>query len=230
MRHRVLERRTQFELPPSLASAERPSMPAIYATLAADHRCNDLIFDAVLKALEAQRSPVVLAERRDHLELRQARFAKFAKNLVVLRGGMSASERRAAEAALRVPDDQERLILATGRYLGEGFDDTHLDTLILTMPIAWRGTLAQYVGGSIVNTRARRKSLSTTMSMPPCRCWHAWPPSGGPAIGPWATSWNRNSVATVIVVRASLRPAAALRASAGACACAGVGRSARRFL
>ncbi|MER9235869.1 hypothetical protein NKI56_28095 [Mesorhizobium sp. M0622] len=52
----------------------------------------------------------------------------------------------AAEAALRVSDDQERLILATGRYLGEGFDDHRLDTLFLTMPISWKGTLAQYVG------------------------------------------------------------------------------------
>ncbi len=53
---------------------------------------------------------------------------------------------QAAEAALRVPDNQERLILATGRYLGEGFDDPRLDTLFPTMPIAWKGTLAQYVG------------------------------------------------------------------------------------
>jgi superfamily II DNA or RNA helicase len=59
---------------------------------------------------------------------------------------MSASERKAAEAALQVADDQERLILATGRYIGEGFDDQRLDTLFLTMPISWKGTLAQYVG------------------------------------------------------------------------------------
>jgi hypothetical protein len=69
-----------------------------------------------------------------------------ARNLVVLRGGMKAADRNAAEAALRVSDDQERLILATGRYLGEGFDDHRLDTLFLTMPISWKGTLAQYVG------------------------------------------------------------------------------------
>jgi superfamily II DNA or RNA helicase len=144
--HRVRDRSTKFELPLLLASAERPSMPAIYAALAQDERRNDLIFDDVLKSLEAKRSPVVLTERKDHLEFLRNRFSPFVKNLVVLRGGMSAAERKIAEAALRVSDDQERLILATGRYIGEGFDDSRLDTLFLTMPISWKGTLAQYVG------------------------------------------------------------------------------------
>ncbi|WP_333826259.1 DEAD/DEAH box helicase [Pinisolibacter sp.] len=66
--------------------------------------------------------------------------------IAVLRGGMSVADRKAAEAALGGPDMDERLILATGRYIGEGFDDAWLDTLFLTMPIAWKGTLAQYVG------------------------------------------------------------------------------------
>jgi superfamily II DNA or RNA helicase len=45
-----------------------------------------------------------------------------------------------------IPPTEERVIVATGRYLGEGFDDSRLDTLFLTMPIAWKGTLAQYAG------------------------------------------------------------------------------------
>jgi superfamily II DNA or RNA helicase len=69
---------------------------------------------------------------------------------------MSAAERQAVEDALRVSDDQERLILATGRYIGEGFDDQRLDTLFLTMPISWKGTLAQYVG------RLHRQHLGKT--------------------------------------------------------------------
>jgi superfamily II DNA or RNA helicase len=146
IRHRARDRSTRFELPPSLAAAERPAMPAIYAALAQDERRNDLIFDDVLKSLEERRSPIVLTERKDHLEYLQKRFSPFVRNLVVLRGGMSAAQRRNAEAALRLPGDQERLILATGRYIGEGFDDPRLDTLFLTMPISWKGTLAQYVG------------------------------------------------------------------------------------
>jgi superfamily II DNA or RNA helicase len=144
--HRARHRATKFQLPPLLAASDRPSMSAVYAALAEDGSRNDLIFDDVLKALEAKRSPVVLTERRDHLAFLQDRFSRFVRNLVVLCGGMSAAERRASEEALHISDDQERLILATGRYIGEGFDDHRLDTLFLTMPISWKGTLAQYVG------------------------------------------------------------------------------------
>lgn len=146
LRHRARERHTRFRLPEPLAMAERPSMPAIYAALAEDEARNDLIFDDVLKSLEAKRSPIVLTERKDHLDHLQQRFSRFARNIVVLRGGMTAKDRKAAQTALSVADDEERLILATGRYIGEGFDDARLDTLFLTMPIAWKGTLAQYVG------------------------------------------------------------------------------------
>jgi superfamily II DNA or RNA helicase len=51
-----------------------------------------------------------------------------------------------AEQIKAVPDSKERVIIATGRYIGEGFDDARLDTLFLAMPISWRGTLQQYVG------------------------------------------------------------------------------------
>jgi len=75
------------------------------------------------------------------------RIAKFAKNVIVLKGGMKTNERNHITEILQaIPDDEERIILATGRYLGEGFDDARLDTLFLTMPISWRGTLAQYAG------------------------------------------------------------------------------------
>jgi len=50
------------------------------------------------------------------------------------------------EQLKNIPEDEERLIIATGRYLGEGFDDARLDTLFLALPIAWRGTVAQYAG------------------------------------------------------------------------------------
>jgi superfamily II DNA or RNA helicase len=120
-------------------------MPAIFAALSKDELRNTRIIDDVLAALEAGRNPLVLTERRDHLEYLAACFKGAARNITVLRERMGAAERRSAEASLRAPDSEERLILATGRYLGEGFD-ARLDALFVTMPISWKGTLAQYVG------------------------------------------------------------------------------------
>jgi hypothetical protein len=126
---------------------EKPPIQELYAKLTQDSARNDLIFDDILSALEAGRSPVVITERKDHLEMLAGRLSKFAKNVVVLRGGMSAQRTRAASDTLRdISDGEERVLVTTGRYLGEGFDDARLDTLFLTMPISWRGTLAQYAG------------------------------------------------------------------------------------
>ena len=143
--HFVHERVTTFRLPPEL-QVPGTSMPAIFAALAKDEKRNTLIIDDVLASLEAGRNPLVLTERRDHLDYLARTFKGAARNIVVMRGGMGASERRSAEAALHVAEGEERLLLATGRYLGEGFDDERLDTLFLAMPISWKGTLAQYVG------------------------------------------------------------------------------------
>jgi hypothetical protein len=98
-------------------------------------------------ALAEGRSPILLTERKDHLEYFAHRLRGNARHLVVLRGGMTPTERRAAFATLAaIPDDEPRLVLATGRYIGEGFDDARLDTLFLAMPVSWKGTLVQYTG------------------------------------------------------------------------------------
>ncbi len=68
-------------------------------------------------------------------------------NVFVLKGGMGRKQRKASSDSLaQVPEDAQRVILATGSYIGEGFDDARLDTLFLAMPISWKGTLQQYVG------------------------------------------------------------------------------------
>jgi superfamily II DNA or RNA helicase len=101
----------------------------------------------VLNALEEGRSPILLTERKDHLEYLAGRLRPAAKNLVILQGGMGAKQRRELAAQFAaIPGDEERLVLATGRYIGEGFDDARLDTLFLALPVSWKGTLVQYAG------------------------------------------------------------------------------------
>jgi len=144
--HNVVFRHTEFRLARS-APDQKPSIQDLYAGVVRDSDRNDMIFNDILSALEAGRSPVVITERKEHLQTLADRLAKFAKNVVVLRGGLGVRQSRAALDMLAgIPDDEERVLVATGRYLGEGFDDARLDTLFLTMPISWRGTLAQYAG------------------------------------------------------------------------------------
>jgi superfamily II DNA or RNA helicase len=144
--HRVVVKKTAFRAERQKPDASR-SIQELYALLALDTARNDMIFDDILSALESGRSPVVITERKDHLQAIAERLAKFAKNVIVLKGGMGTKQRHQVSATLAsVPDAEERVIVATGRYLGEGFDDARLDTLFLTMPISWRGTLAQYAG------------------------------------------------------------------------------------
>jgi len=144
--HRVILRATEFVLAPN-PDGERPPIQHLYAALAANETRNAMIFDDVLKALEERRSPLILTERKDHALHLADKLCRFARNVIVLTGGMGTKQRRAAMQRLNdVLATDERVLIATGRYVGEGFDDARLDTLFLAMPIAWKGTLAQYVG------------------------------------------------------------------------------------
>jgi superfamily II DNA or RNA helicase len=112
-----------------------------------DKQRNDIIFDDILKSLEEGCSPLLLTERTEHLEEFVERLKGFARNVVVLKGGMGKKQLKAvAEQLAAIPENEERVLVATGRYIGEGFDDARLDTLFLAMPITWRGTLHQYAG------------------------------------------------------------------------------------
>lgn len=142
--HRLIIRETGFRADGPDASL---GVQELYALLARDDARNRMILDDILFALEEHRSPILLTERREHLEMFAERLRGFARNLVVLQGGMSSREgREARERLASISAGEERLIIATGRYIGEGFDDTRLDTLFLAMPVSWKGTLVQYAG------------------------------------------------------------------------------------
>ncbi|MFJ5770477.1 TOTE conflict system archaeo-eukaryotic primase domain-containing protein [Psychrobacillus sp. NPDC093180] len=138
--HRLIKRETNF-------NTKKTDFHEIYEELVLDSNRNLQIFNDVLNALEAGRSPIILTERLEHLDLLKNKFREFVKNIIVLAGNMKKKERKKELERLSIiPDNEERLIIATGKYIGEGFDDARLDTLFLTLPISWKGTLQQYVG------------------------------------------------------------------------------------
>lgn len=145
--HRVIVRKTDFRLSESLSVEPRPPIHEIYKALSMDGTRNELIIQNILAAVREGRCPVVLTERIDHLDLLAGLLESHLENVFVLKGGMGKKQRRKIMEHLEtVPAGEHRVLLSTGRYLGEGYDDPRLDTLFLTLPISWRGTLAQYAG------------------------------------------------------------------------------------
>jgi len=146
-RHTVLVRPTSFR---PLAAADpdmRIQFQQLYRELIADDERNQLICDEVVQAVREGRSPLVLTERKEHLDCLAAPLSSRVRHVVVLSGGLRPKQTQAIAARLAaIPESDERVLLATGRYIGEGFDDARLDTLFLTLPVSWRGTIAQYVG------------------------------------------------------------------------------------
>ena len=145
--HSVLVRPTGFR-PMSAANPDvRSQFHELYDDLISDESRNQLICQDIVQAVREGRSSVVLTERTEHLERLAELLSREIRHLIVLRGGMGRKELNAVIARLAsVPEEEPRVLLATGRYIGEGFDDARLDTLFLTLPVSWRGTVAQYAG------------------------------------------------------------------------------------
>jgi superfamily II DNA or RNA helicase len=145
--HKVITRKTSFVLPPSLDTNKKTVIHEIYAALISDEGRNNMIVQDVLHVVKSKRFPLLLTERREHLEKFTELLSPLITNVFVFKGGMGQKQREALINKLQsTPDDEEKIIIATGRYLGEGFDESRLDTLFLTLPVSWKGVLAQYAG------------------------------------------------------------------------------------
>lgn len=119
----------------------------ICAKLCADEARNRQIIDDVLTANQSGRNCILLTERTEHAEILYASISAKCNNVFLLSGKDKAKKKREKlEAIKAVPKNENMIIVATGKYVGEGFDEPRLDTLFLATPISWEGTLAQYVG------------------------------------------------------------------------------------
>ena len=115
--------------------------------LAEDPRRTERIVEEALACWGDGRNLLLLSERTDHITTIAAALSDRVPNLFLLHGRLSARQRNATLAALEaLPPDAPRIVLATGRLVGEGFDHPPLDTLVLAMPVSWKGTLQQYAG------------------------------------------------------------------------------------
>lgn len=115
--------------------------------LAEDQRRSDQIAAEALTAWQEGRKVLVLSERTDHVTAIAAALEPDVPELFVLHGRLGQRQRSITLTALQaLPAESARIVVATGRLVGEGFDHPPLDTLLLAMPVSWKGTLQQYAG------------------------------------------------------------------------------------
>ena len=115
--------------------------------MAEDGNRNNLIIDDVRKALSEGRSPIVLTSLTTHVEMLANALAPHCGHVVTLIGSESVKEKRQKMELLKsISPTKPLAIVATGKYVGEGFDFPRLDTLFLALPVSWKGIIAQYAG------------------------------------------------------------------------------------
>jgi superfamily II DNA or RNA helicase len=120
---------------------------ALQRDIAEDDVRNAQIIADVKSAILSGRTPIIITTLRSHVTKLASLLSPEVKHVIELVGSNSQKEKRLAMARLNsIPSDEQMVIIATGKYVGEGFDYPRLDTLFLTMPISWKGTVAQYAG------------------------------------------------------------------------------------
>ena len=144
--HVLIPRFTRF-LKPLHREGEAWNMSDVYQDLQNSDPRNQLLVNDVMEAIDQGRTPLVLSERTEHVNMLANELKKHVTNVIVLLGGASRKQSREVLNRLHaIADDELFVIVATGRYVGEGFDLPRLDTLFLTMPVSWKGTVQQYTG------------------------------------------------------------------------------------
>ncbi|MGD9825033.1 MAG: DEAD/DEAH box helicase family protein [Desulfobacter sp.] len=144
--HYLIPRFTAFRTGPDNDNSE-PTIQEIKSHLISDEIRNQLIIDDVVEFYQKGRNALILTGRVAHVDDLSEMLRKRVQNVICLKGGMGVKKTSSVMGELNaIPDTQAFVLVATGSYIGEGFDEARLDTLFLAMPIAWKGTLQQYAG------------------------------------------------------------------------------------
>ena len=125
----------------------RQSFALLSQSLAESELRNTLIVEDVLNAVTAGRTPIILTGRTSHVKLLSGMLKPHISHVIQLTGeGTAKSKREILQGLHDIPQNSPLVIVATGKYVGEGFDYPRLDTLFLALPISWKGLVAQYAG------------------------------------------------------------------------------------
>ncbi len=145
--HHVIVRPTGLRSSAESDADRRMEYQKLSADIMRSEPRNAMICDDVISVLREGRSPLVLTERTEHVATLADLLRPHVEHLIVLQGGMGRKTLHEAMTQLSsIPPNENRVVIATGKFVGEGFDDSRLDTLFLTMPVSWRGIIAQYAG------------------------------------------------------------------------------------
>ena len=126
---------------------DRLSIATLYKYISEDEIRNNLIVEDICKAVNARRTPIILTNRTAHVSVLAEKLKATIKNVISLTGiGTTKEKREAMQRLQTIPDSEQLVIVATGKYIGEGFDYPRLDTLFLALPISWKGLFTQYAG------------------------------------------------------------------------------------
>ncbi len=144
--HYIIPRFTSFRVPMDKDEKDM-FIQDLYSEIIVNEMRNQLIIDDVIRCHEDGRNCIVLTQRTAHVKLLVKLLGKKISDVIPLMGGMGAkTTRETLKLITDAPSDKQLTIVATGKYIGEGFDEPRLDTLFLAMPISWKGTLQQYAG------------------------------------------------------------------------------------
>ncbi|MCI1768646.1 MAG: DEAD/DEAH box helicase family protein [Mageeibacillus sp.] len=132
---------------PIVSAKEKLTSNEAYELVVKSELRNSMIASDIEACVKQGHTPLVLSKRKAQLDVLFEKVKDKADHVLVLTGGKTQSERKELREQLSsVPENESLILLATGQYIGEGFNCSRLDTLFLAMPIAWDGNVEQYTG------------------------------------------------------------------------------------
>lgn len=147
MKHIVITRKTGYFYTKE-EDNNSISIAHILNDMVYDEKRNAIMIKDIKECVKEGRIPIILTERIEHIRILKEQLEELDVPILVYKGNMGKRKRIEIENKIQEVDQKQssRIILATSSSIGEGFDDSRLDTLFLTMPVSWKGRIIQYVG------------------------------------------------------------------------------------